>query len=121
MFIKPEAATCVKTALTKRGVSTKTAMSDHQVKILATVDARVACATSALDKTTAQDQSEANQICSTADKKSMQDNEAAFNTLMQQIQKTFHNDMKQCIGTPSAADASPSHNDTNSDITHNTN
>jgi len=99
VFIEPTSASCVKDAINKKVASLKTAMSNRDQANLALLDTRTACELAALDKTTAQDQSDANQLCISADQKAKADNETSFMKTSEAIRKTFQAEVKQCIGT----------------------
>jgi hypothetical protein len=97
-FIAPTAATCVKTAIAKRGATMKSEMTDHGLKIMASLEARIACETAALDQTTADSQASANKLCIAADQKSKTDNETAFEKAKITAQTTYQAEVRQCLG-----------------------
>ncbi|MCX6799890.1 MAG: hypothetical protein NT091_01960, partial [Candidatus Falkowbacteria bacterium] len=77
---------------------------------LTSIDVRTTCELSAIDKTTAQDQSDANQLCIDTDQKIKNDNESTFEKARETVQKTFQTDVKNCISTPLDTNASSSVN-----------
>jgi len=104
-FIKPEVATCVKSAINVRLTAVKAAMTDQNSKVLALLDTRVACEIAALDKTTAQEQFDANQLCITADQKAGKEIAMAFEKSREAAQKTFQASVKVCVGVATGTTA----------------
>lgn len=96
-YIKPEYASCVKAAMTKRTISLKSAIGTHDSANISALDTRTACELASLDKTTAQEQYDANKLCIETDKKSKELNESTFNKAKEEAQKTFQSAVKQCL------------------------
>jgi hypothetical protein len=62
-MIKPEAATCVATAIDKKDGALKTMISSSSEKHIIALGARTDCQKDVLNKTTAQEQVDANKVC----------------------------------------------------------
>ncbi|MCX6795371.1 MAG: hypothetical protein NT165_01400 [Candidatus Falkowbacteria bacterium] len=99
MLIKPEFAQCVKDAINKKGLAVKAVVSAHNQALVAALDSRLACELAAVDKTSAQEQFDANQLCISADQKTRDESEGTFNKAREDAQKTFQTDVKQCLGS----------------------
>lgn len=99
LFIKPENAGCIKSALSVKGTSLKVTMMMRNEKVLAAHDARIACEIATLDKATAIEQYKANLECFQAEQKSRKEIDAEFNKGKKATQDTFRTDVKTCVQT----------------------
>jgi len=96
ILVKPEAIQCVKNAIDKKDASLKTSITTHNQNILAFLDARNVCQKAALDKTTGQEQFEANKICVETHQKSMKESNDALQKARNESQKIYRGDLKAC-------------------------
>lgn len=99
VLIKPEVATCVKTAIDKKDMALKTEAANGLTNLNNTIDTRNACQKLALDKTTAKEQWEANKICVDSYKKAIQTGKEALKSTQKTIWETYKTDLKACSPT----------------------
>lgn len=97
VLIKPENATCVKTAVSAKGVSLKTAMTARNQSVLTAFDTRITCELAALDKTTAEEQRDANKACMEAEKKSREESQSAFEKANEATREIFRKAVVACV------------------------
>lgn len=96
VFVKPEAAQCVKTAIDKKDASLKASMSSQNVLALAAVDARNTCQKAALDKTTLSEQAQSNKSCLESYHQAVWDSLNVLKQSKENSWKTYTDDLKAC-------------------------
>ncbi|MFZ4648369.1 MAG: hypothetical protein ACOYMB_01895 [Patescibacteria group bacterium] len=96
-FIKPEIAQCIKTAIDKKDAALKVSNTTHNEKILSSIDGRNVCQKTALDKTNAKEQVEANKTCVIKFQNEIKENNEAMNKEKAGIQKVQQDEFKACL------------------------
>lgn len=95
-LVRPEATTCVKSALDKKDTALTTGVTNGSATLITIINARNACQKVALDKTTAKEQKEANKICVETYKKAIQVGKEKVKKTQEAIWKTFKADLRVC-------------------------
>ncbi|MCX6793283.1 MAG: hypothetical protein NTY12_04635 [Candidatus Falkowbacteria bacterium] len=95
-LVRPEAASCVKTAFDKRDATLKSGITTGTTTLLSTIDTRTTCQKAALDKTTVKEQKEANKVCVETFKKAIESGKEATKKYRDNVWQTFNSDLKAC-------------------------
>lgn len=96
VFVKPEAAQCVKTAIDKKDTSLKVSMGAQNVLALAAIDARNICQKAALDKATVSEQVQFNKTCLETYHQAVWDSLSVLKQSKENGWKTYTEDLKVC-------------------------
>jgi len=96
VYVTPSAVECVKSAIDKKDAAVKASTSKHSQVIIAAIDARNVCQKTALEKTTAKEQFEANKVCANAFQKGTKENNMTIEKERNEAQKTYRTDLKSC-------------------------
>lgn len=96
VLVRPEAVTCVKTAIDTKDTAVKTTVTTLSTKTVAAIEARNTCQKAALDKTTVKEQREANRTCLNTFKTSMKTASKEAKTARDTAWRTYKTDLKTC-------------------------
>ncbi len=95
-LVRPEAVTCVKTAIDTKDTAVKSAVTTLSTKTVAAIEARNTCQKAALDKTTVKEQRDANRTCLNTFKTSMKTASKEAKTARDTAWRTYKTDLKTC-------------------------
>jgi len=96
VLVRPEAVSCVKTAIEVKDTSLKAAIATSSSTMTAAIDARTTCQKAALDKTTVKEQKEANKACLETFKKTTRTNAEAAKVAHKAAWAKYKADLKVC-------------------------
>ncbi len=96
VLIRPEAKSCVSTALDAKDASLKTTLTEMNTKTLAAIDARNTCQKAALEKTTAREQMTANKACVETYAKTVREAQKTMKAAKEATWKKYRTDLKAC-------------------------
>ncbi len=96
IYITPEAAKCVKDAISKKDTALKTVTTNHSQSIVTAIDTRSTCQQLAIDKTTAKEQFDANKVCVKAFQESTKNVNSTMEKSKNDVRKTYQIDLRAC-------------------------
>ncbi len=96
ILVKPVAVQCVKSAIDKKDTSLTSSMASSSEALISTINNRNACQKSALDKTTEQEQFEANKICVNSFQTSSKNTNESLKKSRNDAWKIYRDDLKEC-------------------------
>jgi len=96
VLVKPVAVQCVKDAIDTKDTAVKNAIASTSQAVISAIDVRNACQKAALDKTTGQEQMEANKICVKNFQQSSKETNEAMKNARNEAWKNYKTGLKAC-------------------------